>query len=76
MKTKSGFFNIDLKGVYFLEQYDGLFELITFVQKWGIFQIKIDQMWDNKLWLFLVQKWMSQTIRPQIVLWKKVRSFV
>ena len=33
MKTKYGFFNIDLKGVYFLEQYDGLFELITFVQK-------------------------------------------
>ena len=35
------------QGVYFLEKYDGLTELVAFAQNCGILQTRMDQRADN-----------------------------
>ena len=44
-KTYYGF--LVTSGVYFLEKYDGLSELVAFAQNWSIWKTRIDQRGDH-----------------------------
>ena len=51
------------QGVYFIETYDGLSELVAFAQNWGILQTKMNQRGDQIKMIFdcfQIQTWIVQ----------------